>query len=160
MRNVPAEFQQLFDDFARGPTLLRQALVGLDAGSLNQRPAGADWSIRDVVVHLADAELVRAVRIRFALAEADPLLPPFDEEAWKRRLQYLWRDVDAAIALFQQTRYSNAELLSYVGKDGWQRAGIDGDGQPLSVLELTRRGVEHVTDHVGQIESLRAALGR
>ncbi|MCC6381978.1 MAG: DinB family protein [Dehalococcoidia bacterium] len=141
--------------FARGPSLLRAAVAGLDAGALNRTRPGSDWSARDVVVHLADTELVRAVRFRVVLTEDEPVLAAFDEGIWKRRLHYLWRDPEAALALFEQIRFSSAEMLSRCGSGDWQRGGTHQEWGRVTLADLLQRGVAHVDDHCGQIAFLR-----
>ncbi|MCC7365438.1 MAG: DinB family protein [Dehalococcoidia bacterium] len=158
MQQIPAVYKELFDRFSAGPGVLRAAMAGVSQGVVSQRAPGQDWSIRDHVVHLADAELVRAVRVRFIIAEEVPLLPAWDEGEWKRRLQYLWRDVDGAIAQFELTRWSTAELVAYAGKAAWERQGRSGE-ELVSVRDLVERGVGHIDDHVAQIAEARAALG-
>ncbi len=152
------DLQDLLDRFARGPSLLREAVSGLDAGIAGRPPPGDDWSVRDIVVHLADAELVRAVRIRAILAEDEPALITFDERLWKRRLQYLWRSIESSISLFEQTRYTTAEILRHAGKDAWERTGIHPERGRMTVRELIVAGIDHVTEHAEQIRAARAAF--
>ena len=160
MRSIPPDFQELFDDYTRGPSRLRAAINGLNASGLNQREPGSDWTIRDIVIHLGDAESVLGVRIRRMLAEDNPVIAAFDEEPWKRRLQYLWRDIDGALALFQSNRFATAEILSYAGKDAWQRTGQHSEDGTITVHELIRRAAAHVDDHVMQIERARSFVSR
>jgi hypothetical protein len=155
---LPADLQQLLDRYAMGPRLLRQALDGVDAGVVGRVPPGSDWSIRDVVVHLADAELVRSVRIRTLLAEDEPAIVPFDEGLWKRRLQYLWRNLEGSIALFDQLCYSTAEILRHAGKDAFARQGQHPERGPLTVRDLVEAGIQHVEEHAAQLQEARAAL--
>ena len=70
--SLPAEHQQLFATYTRGPAIVREAITGLDAAGIAARGAG-EWSIRDILHHIADAEMVRGVRLRMAIA---------DEDAW------------------------------------------------------------------------------
>lgn len=158
MPSLPQALREQLDAFILGPTLLRQAIQGIDAGLLNRRPPGDDWSIRDIVIHLADAELLGAVRIRLALAEESPPLPVYAQDAWKRRLQYLWRDPESAVSLFHQTRYASAEILDHCGAEAWQRTGLHPERGPLTVADLVKMYVDHVTDHVAQIAAARAAF--
>src|SRR5688572_9932640 len=136
MPSLPPALREQLDAFIRGPALVRQAIDGLDPGLLNRRPPGDDWSIRDVVIHVSDAELLGAVRIRLAIAEEAPLMPVYEQDAWKRRLQYLWRDPEAALGLFQQTRYATAEILEHCGVEVWQRTAIHPERGPLTVSDL------------------------
>ncbi|MEX0782739.1 MAG: DinB family protein [Dehalococcoidia bacterium] len=158
MPSLPRPLREQLDAFIQGPTLVRQAIEGIDAGLLNRRPPGDDWSIRDVIIHLSDGELLGAVRIRLALAEESPPMPMYEQDAWKRRLQYLWRDPEAALGLFQQTRYSTAEILDHCGAEAWQRTIIHPESGPLTVAALVGIYVGHVNDHVAQIANARAAF--
>jgi uncharacterized damage-inducible protein DinB len=152
---LPPDIRPVFERFTVGPTLLRQAVDGLDPGTLNRRPAGEDWSIRDIVVHLADAELVGAVRFRLVLGEEQPILPVYDQERWKRRLHYLWRDPEAAISLFQQARYGTAELLQQCDRTAWERSGEHPERGRMTLGDLLALYAEHVEEHVEQIRRFR-----
>ena len=89
MPRIPDAHADAYERFVRGPSLVREALAGTGPATLNRRPPGQDWSMRDVVIHLADSELVRAVQIRLALAGDEADLPAFDADLWKRKLLYV-----------------------------------------------------------------------
>ena len=91
MREITGELKDLLESYKRGPALVTEAIRGIEGGALNARRPGSDWSIRDLLMHLADAELVRGYRIRVILAEDEPPILGWDQERWTRRLQYLWR---------------------------------------------------------------------
>lgn len=46
------------------------------------------WSIRQILVHLADAESVLYDRIRRVISEPRQVIWAFDQEAWAENLQY------------------------------------------------------------------------
>ena len=79
MAKLPPHLVEPMARFVGGATLIREAVTGIDLGALSH--ANADgWSIRDILVHLSDAEMVRATRIRLILASADPpAIFDFDE---------------------------------------------------------------------------------
>lgn len=156
MPSLPPGLREQLDGFLAGPAKVRAAVDGVDAGLLNRRPPGDDWSIRDVLMHLADAELVGAVRFRLVLAQENPVLPTYDQDQWKRRLQYLWRDPEAALALFHATRYSTAEILDNCGAEAWHRTGIHPHDGPITVAGLVAIYIDHVNQHVAQIQSARS----
>jgi len=112
-----------------------------------------------VVLGLTDAELLLAVHVRLVLAEDAPLLPSPDTEVWKRRLHYLWRDVDAALSLFQLTRYTTGELLSRCDGAQWARTGMFG-GSPTSVAALVERAASSDQVQTARVTAMRDALGR
>ncbi|GIW13732.1 MAG: hypothetical protein KatS3mg062_1171 [Tepidiforma sp.] len=158
MPRLPADLAGLIERYASGPSLVRKAVAGAGPGAMS-RAGREGWSVRDVLVHLADAELVRAARIRFILAgDEPPVLPPFDEGQWKRRLHYLWRSPEAALALFDALVFGNLELLRQLDAAGFARAGAI-DGELVTVEELVRRGAAHAEEHAAQVRELRAAAG-
>jgi len=141
-----------------GPTLVRNAVTGMDGGGINRRPPGDDWSARDVIIHLADAELVAAVRFRLVVAEEGAALPAYDPDLWKRRLHYLWRDPEGAIALFQQLRYASAELLAQCDAATWERSGIHPERGVMTLADLLELYASHAEEHAAQITAIRATL--
>jgi hypothetical protein len=155
---IPENLRDAFDAYSKGPAALRHALEGLTPPQLAHRPGFDDWSIRDVVMHLADAELVNAVRFRFVIGEeSPPPLPGFDQAAWKRRLSYLFRDLDAALALFELTRHANAELLAQCDRAAWERSGVHSSDGTRSLADLLRGAVGHLDEHLAQVDALKAA---
>ena len=134
--------------------VVREAIYAADAGALS-RPNNEGWSIRDILVHLSDAEMVRATRIRMILATEDAPLFTFDEAMWKRKLHYLWRSPEAAIALFDELRFTTMEILRQLDMKSWERAGVLPDGESLSVGELIMRGARHSDEHAEQIRRMR-----
>ncbi|MCA1843094.1 MAG: DinB family protein, partial [Actinobacteria bacterium] len=71
---------------------------GADNARLRQAPAPGEWPAATVVAHLADAELVYAVRLRMVVADERPLLAAFDENAWAERFGALDTDPRDALA--------------------------------------------------------------
>lgn len=156
MVKLPEHVQEPLERFARGATVVREAVAGADAGALS-RPGKEGWSVRDVLVHLSDAELVRSTRIRMILAEEEPVLFGFNEEQWKRRNHYLWRSPEAALSLFDQLRFTTMEILRQLDSRGWDRVGVHPEDGRLSIAELIIRGAAHSDDHSRQIRELRGS---
>jgi hypothetical protein len=151
---MPAGIVPVFERFVRGPTIVREALDGVGPAIIS-RPGPEGWSIRDVVVHLADTELVRGVRLRRLIAEDDPSIEAIDEKLWKRRLHYLWRSPDASLALFELLRFANAEILRECDAATWQRSGMHSEDGRITVVDLVLRGAGHAEDHARQVLELR-----
>ncbi|MGE3073419.1 MAG: DinB family protein [Dehalococcoidia bacterium] len=154
MVKLPENIVEPLERFTMGAAVVRKAIYAADAGTLS-RPNAEGWSVRDILVHLSDAELVRATRIRMILAGEEPPVFTFDEAMWKRKLHYLWRSPEAAIALFDQLRFTTIEILRQLDFNSWERAGILPDGSRLTVGELIIRGANHSDDHAQQIREMR-----
>jgi hypothetical protein len=157
VRGLPPDAQSLFARYTRGPTLLREALRGLTASGLNARPPGHDWSPRDITVHLADAELVTAVSVRTLLVDDGAAVALPDYVAWQRRLQYLWRSPEAALATFEQVRFGTGELLARIDAAGWARSGTRPGGDAISVRGLVEEAAMRAEDGAARVQQIRGA---
>ena len=156
---IPEALQEDFASYVTAPARLREAMADLDPGALNRRPPGSDWSIRDIVIHVADSEIVRATRIFAVIATDEPPIPSFDEDLYKRRLHYLWRDPELALSLFQHLRFALAEMLEQCDAATWERAGIHEKDGSITLAELVRRGARHGEEHIAQVLEYRALVG-
>lgn len=155
MPRVPDEHADAFARFTRGPALVRAAIDGAGPAAFNRRPPGDGWSMRDAVIHLADAELVLAVRLRLTLAGGEPVLPAWDGEGWRRRLLYVFRDPEAALECFRLVRQGNAELLRECAPDAWERAGRLPGAGAVTAGGLAARAAAHAEEHAAQLRALR-----
>jgi len=108
-----------------------------------------------VVSHLADAELVYAIRIRTALAQPGGALPGFDENAWADRFGPHDDDPHVSMARFRAVRENTVTILDSLTDEEWQRVGIHDELGELTVAALVQRLVDHDAAHLDQ---LRAAL--
>ena len=77
MSDLPA----LLERHRRGAELLAVVLTGVFGEEEDFTPSPGKWSARQIVAHLADAELVGAHRFRLVIAEDNPAIPAFDQEA-------------------------------------------------------------------------------
>jgi hypothetical protein len=141
--------------YRAGYATLLEALTAVTAAELDGRASPDAWSVRDVVHHLEDAELTGAVRLRRLLAEEGPLLPAFDEEAYRARLAYATRPVEPALAAIRAAHATTAELLDGLGEADWARAGTHTDEGPYSVERWLAFHSVHTHEHAAQIRELR-----
>jgi hypothetical protein len=143
--------------YRAGHAALVGALADAEAPALDWRPSPEAWSIRDVVHHVADAELTGAVRLRRLLTEEAPFLPAFDEEVYRRRLGYAARPIEPALASVRATHEATAELLDRLTAADWRRSGTHSEEGPYSVESWLTFHAAHTHEHAAQIRQLRLA---
>ena len=118
-----SEISELLERFRRGPELLAVVLTGV-FGEEEDFSTGADrWSIRQIIAHLADAELVGGQRFRQVIAEENPTLMAFNQAAWARRLGYEGRRPKDSLESFRRLRRENYEVLRTVPEEEFARTG-------------------------------------
>src|SRR5215813_6775934 len=105
------QISALLERYRRGPELLAVVLTGVFGEEEDFVAPGRNWSIRTLVAHLADAELVGAHRMRQVIAEDGPTLIAFDQDKWAANLDYNRRKPKHSLETFRRIRAENYELL-------------------------------------------------
>jgi len=79
---TPEAREATIADLARLPADLRGLVDRLTADRLAARYV--NWTVRQIINHLADSHLNAHARFRLALTEDNPTIKPYDESAWAR----------------------------------------------------------------------------
>src|SRR3989442_6391464 len=67
---------------------LRKAAQDLSHSQLGWNPAAGKWSIRQIIAHLVDCEIVYGYRLRKTLCEPGVAIEPFDQDIWAQKSRY------------------------------------------------------------------------
>jgi uncharacterized damage-inducible protein DinB len=136
---------------------LHAVVKGLTPAQLKKRVNRDKWSIHEIIVHLADCELMFASRCRLIAFEDHPQLVPFDQDRWINA-RLLERESTAdALASFDSLRKSQIRLYKASGKL-MSRTGTHPERGELSLRETFETCGGHDVNHIGQLEGLRTAL--
>ncbi|WHZ02873.1 DinB family protein [Neobacillus sp. YX16] len=149
--------EKLLEEYRFGYQLLRMAIDGLSEEALRFKPEANKWSIHQILIHVADSELVSTQRMKKVLSEEAPLLMSFDQDAWADTLEYEKLDREQHLHLFNLLRSSMLPILEQLPAQKWERVGIYADAGPFTLKQLLEYRVEHVWGHLAQIASVREA---
>ena len=103
----------------------------------------AGWSPAEVAAHLADVEIGLAWRLRQTLAEDEPEIQPFDQDAWAAATRYPERDAEASLHAFAAVRAINVEIMRRMTEVEWARRFRHREFGYLPIRTL----IEHISDH-------------
>lgn len=148
------------DAYEAGAGVPAELVRGLSAAELDATPIPGTWSIRQIVVHLLDSDLVGADRMRRVIAMDRPALLAYDQDAYVARLGYTETDVTAAAELFAANRRFMAAVLRRLPDDAFGRAGVHSENGPMTLEKLIGTYVWHLDHHAGFARRKRALLGR
>ncbi len=151
MSEIPA----LLERYRRGAELLAVVLTGVFGEEEDFAPAPGKWSVRQIVAHLADAELVGAHRFRQVVAEANPTLIAFDQDAWTRNLDYARRKPKQSLETFRRIRAENYELLKGLPEEAFERTGNHSENGAVTLRRLLEGYAGHAESHARQLQDLR-----
>ena len=140
------------------PAAVERFLETTPAQIATRPEAPGKWSIRDVIQHLADSELVGGFRLRMVLAHDRPPLAGYDQDLWASRLRYRDVDVRDAFEQFTVLRRANVRLWENLTADDLVRVGLHGERGEESLEHMRRLYAGHDLLHRQQLERIRAAL--
>jgi DinB superfamily len=150
------EIPELLERFRRGAELVAVAITGAAGPELDFKLAPDQWSLRQIVAHLADAEAANVVRLRQVIAEDNPTLVPWDQNAWAERTDYAKRKPSQALDTMRQLRADNYQLLKDLPPETYSRTGNHLRRGTMSLLDMLRLFAEHAENHATQIRAVRA----
>lgn len=152
------EDREPLDVLKRTPTALERAIKGLTPRQLGKREAPGKWSIKHVLRHLADSDVVWSWRLRMVLAHERPPITGYDQDLWANRLGYEEADAKLSIADFTTLRKSNLRLLKRASGQDLQRVGVHSERGEESVAHWIRMYAGHDLLHLRQIARIRDGL--
>jgi len=147
--------QAPLDVLSRTESAARTAVKGLSPQQLSAREAPRKWSIKHVLQHLADSDLVWGWRLRIVLAQDRPPLTGYDQDLWADRLKYDESDPEQALREFGVLRASNLRLLRRASPRDLKRIGVHAERGEESVEHMMRLYAGHDLLHPRQIERIR-----
>jgi hypothetical protein len=138
------------------PVALEQFVRSVPAKVVTVPEANGKWSIRDVVQHLADSELVGGFRLRMVIAHERPVLTGYDQDLWARRLRYHDVAIDDALAQFVALRRANMRLWQALRPADLPRVGLHAERGEESLEHMRRLYAGHDLLHLRQVKRIRA----
>jgi hypothetical protein len=140
------------------PAALRRAVAGLSDGQLDTRYR--NWTVRQIVHHLADSHVNSYVRFKWALTEERPTIKAYDEERWVALEDSRAGDVAAPLALLEGLHACWVQLLRVMSEGQFARSfHHPQSGEVVSLSAALCYYAWHCRHHTGQITWLRQQHG-
>jgi hypothetical protein len=90
-------------------------------------PAPSEWSIKQVVAHLSDAERLLSFRALWFARGEQSALPGFEPNPWVANTDANARAIGDLLAEFDHVRAASIALFANLDAAAWQRRGIASD---------------------------------
>ncbi|HSS94630.1 MAG TPA: DinB family protein [Candidatus Dormibacteraeota bacterium] len=139
--------------YKEGHRAVMDALRGISDEELD-RSASDEWTPRMIAHHLADSEMMSAIRLRRLVAEDDPVIQGYDEVMFAKRLTSD-RPIAPSLEAMRYARESSAQILERLSEADWHRAGRHSESGPYSVETWLAIYAAHGHDHAAQITRSR-----
>ena len=151
------EREALLEKYAQGAERVQEALAKVPPEALQWRPGEGKWSVHEVVVHCADSETNASLRIRYLVAEKEPLIVGYDQDAWARLFDYHAQPIEDSLAAAATARTRTVPLLRRMSEADWTKAGRHTESGPYTAEDWLRIYAAHLEGHARQIERNLAA---
>lgn len=150
-----AERQGFIDSIAALPKEMAAALHGLNEQQLDTpyRPDG--WTVRQVVHHVADSHINAYCRVRFALAENEPTIKPYDENVWSNFADAKTSPVAVSLALLEPLHIRWVTLLRSLAPAHFARVFHHPESGKQTIDTLVALYAWHGRHHTAHITELR-----
>ncbi len=136
---------------------LARLTEGVAEEALTRQQAPGKWSAREILAHLAEAEIVIAWRYRQMVEQSGAGLAAYDQNEWARLGDYRAADPKESLELFRVLRKKNLQMLARLTPEEWQRFGVHSERGKMTVEDLVRQVAGHDLNH---IEQLREIVGK
>src|ERR1043166_8052710 len=136
-----------------------RSAVAAEIGALSDEvlawhPAPGEWCAKECVGHMLEAER-RGFngRIRTILAESEPALVAWDQEAVERERDDCHRTAADLLAEFNAVRADSVSLVSGLKESDLQRGGTHQKVGYLRVNDLLQEWIHHDRNHFRQLQA-------
>lgn len=116
------------------------------------QPGPGKWSAHEIVVHCADSEVNAHMRLRYLLAERDPVIQAYDQDLWAADLRYHDHPLEPALAAIRAVRANTIPLLARLTELDWLKTGRHTEHLQYGVERWLEIYGEHLEIHARQIE--------
>jgi uncharacterized damage-inducible protein DinB len=152
--------RNLIEVYAAGGEKLRRAVQGLSHEDLVAHPGPGDWSIQELVIHLADSDSISIDRMKRIITEDNPSLLYADETAYVKRLFHDDQSLDDALTLFEVGRRQWSRVLRLLPDEAFTRQGTHNRAGIVTVGKMVESYIKHVDHHLVFLKAKRERLGK
>jgi uncharacterized damage-inducible protein DinB len=148
------EGRDLFASLAETPERYRAVLDGWPADRYARSFEPGKWTARQILLHLAQSELVFGVRLRFAATSTEYVVQPFEQDDWMQLEAPGGADGAAAFQAYYAMRQMNLPLYRSLSRDTLERRFTHPERGVLPVRWILELTAGHEIHHLGQIERI------
>ena len=146
-----AAYAERITRIERFPDELEAAVAGLTDAQLAFRPAPREWSVRQIVHHLADSHANAFIRLKLALTEDNPTIRPYDQAAFAELPDTLDAPLALSLPFIRALHARWGYLLRTLDEAAWARTYHHPEDGLFTLTRQLDSYVEHCDIHLDQI---------
>lgn len=152
--------EEWITDIAYLPQLLENAVLNLDEQQLHTPYRDGGWTLQQVVHHVADSHINAYCRFRLGLTETNPVIRPYEENAWAQLHDVQHLPINISITLLHALHTRWHDLLAHFTDSDWRKTVVHPEHQKtITLWELLGSYAWHGKHHTAHITALRNRKG-
>jgi hypothetical protein len=140
------------------PSVITNATHGLSDQQLDISPGEGKWTIRQIIHHIADANLNAYMRMKLIATEEKPILKPFNQDQWAVLADGKNGSITSSLQLIQALHERWVQFMQALPKTAWNREGVHLERGIETLEENLIKYSEHGEKHIQQITSIREKM--
>jgi hypothetical protein len=146
------ERNEKIDLYGKGFDMLVHVLKDIPREMWKFKPAPTEWSIHEVILHLADSESNAALRARKLIVEPGGTLMGYDQAQWAITLNYHDMDLEDALETVRLVRKTTYALLKKQPDEVFEHIVIHPEyTEPYTFKDWLDIYSAHIPGHIEQI---------
>jgi hypothetical protein len=149
-----AQRNEMIELYGRGFDLLLETLKDIPHEMWKFKPEPKEWSVHEVLVHLADSESNAALRARKLIVEPGGTLMGYDQDRWAVELDYHDQSYEDALEIVRLVRKTTYELLRKQPDEVFEHSVRHPEyDEPYTFEKWLKIYSAHIPGHIEQIRN-------
>lgn len=145
------EIKELLAKYNSGYDLLNTQLNQMPEDAIYFKPAEDQWSVSEIIVHLADSEAHGFIRAKKIIAECGGRVCVYNQQIWADNLFYSQMDYKDALELIRIIRRNLLKVLSLISEETWHNYIFHPESGKITLLDWVQMYIDHIAIHVQQM---------
>lgn len=148
---TPQERQQKIASYGKAYDKLVLGLKKFPKKMWKYKPTPNDWSIHELIIHIADSEANSYIRCRRFLAEPESAVLGYDGDKWAQALHYHDQSPSAALRLFKWLRRQSYLLVQDAPNSVWTNRVNHSENGWMTMDDWLDIYERHIPEHLAQM---------
>ena len=145
------------DKISKLPGQIEALVHGLSPQQLTTHYLPNEWTVAQNVHHLFDSHANCYIRCKLIATEENPLLKPYDQDAWAQFPDAAGAELDSSLALLAHLHARWAIFWENLPEPAWERQGVHPENGPMTLERILQIYTAHGEGHIDQIQRTLAA---
>lgn len=149
----------LIDVIAAAPEQMAKAVAGLNDAQLDTPYRDGGWTVRQVVHHVVDSHVNSYIRTKFAVAEDNPTIIPYNEAVWANFDDAAHAPVEGSLTLLTALHARWVRFFRSLDEAAFARTLVHPENGVMDLDFVIALYAWHGRHHIAHVTSLRRRMG-